>query len=77
MNLHNDIRRHLLNLLDRPADETQLNQALRLLSKWRSVLIRNRLLLQQGTVVMEGVLEGLDFHGLCRGTPYREAARLL
>lgn len=61
MNLHHDVRMHLLNLLDRPADETRLNQALRLLSKWRSVLIRNRLLLQQGTVVMEGILEGLDF----------------
>ncbi len=61
MNLHHDVRMHLLNLLDRPADEPRLNQALRLLSKWRSVLIRNRLLLQQGTVVMEGILEGLDF----------------
>lgn len=59
--MHNDIRQRLLQLLDQPADAVQLNDALRLLSKWRSVLIQNTLLQQQGTLVMEGVLEGLDF----------------
>lgn len=39
----------------------QLNSVLRLLSKWRSVLIQNTLLQHQGTVVMEGPLKGLNF----------------
>jgi hypothetical protein len=43
------------------ASQTQLNNALRLLSKWRSVLIQNTLLKQQGTVVMQGPLAGMDF----------------
>ena len=42
-------------------EQTQLNLALRLLSKWRSVLIQNTLLQQQGTLVMQGPLQGLDF----------------
>ena len=47
--------------LDHGAEQAQLNNALRLLSKWRSVLIQNTLLQQQGTVVMQGPLQGLDF----------------
>jgi hypothetical protein len=43
------------------AEQAQLNNALRLLSKWRSVLIQNTLLQQSGTVVMQGPLQGLDF----------------
>ena len=43
------------------AEQAQLNNALRLLSKWRSVLIQNTLLQQQGTIVMQGPLQGLDF----------------
>ena len=39
----------------------QLNNALRLLAKWRSVLIQNTLLQHQGTVVMQGPLAGMDF----------------
>lgn len=46
---------------DSRAEQAQLNNALRLLSKWRSVLIQNTLLQQQGTVVMQGPLQGLDF----------------
>ena len=42
-------------------EAAQLNNALRLLSKWRSVLIQNTLLQQQGTVVMQGPLAGMDF----------------
>ena len=42
-------------------EQAQLNNALRLLSKWRSVLIQNTLLQQQGTIVMQGPLAGLDF----------------
>jgi len=43
------------------AEQDQLNNALRLLSKWRSVLIQNTLLREQGTKVMQGPLSGLDF----------------
>lgn len=61
--LHTTVREQLLGSLNQPAaDEiAQLNNALRLLSKWRSVLIQNTLLQKQGTVVMQGPLQGLDF----------------
>ena len=42
-------------------EAAQLNNALRLLSKWRSVLIQNTLLQQQGTSVMQGPLVGMNF----------------
>ena len=63
MTLHNQILQQLQSQLAAPqADEiAQLNNALRLLSKWRSVLIQNTLLQQQGTVVMQGPLQGMDF----------------
>ena len=63
MTLHRNIRQQLQAQLAEPqADEvSQLNNALRLLSKWRSVLIQNTVLKQQGTMVMEGPLQGLDF----------------
>ena len=63
MKLHEQIRQQLQTALAQPAGDcvAQLNDALRLLSKWRSVLIQNTLLQQQGTVVMEGPLAGLDF----------------
>lgn len=63
MSLHANVRQQLLGNLTLPqADEAaQLNDALRLLSKWRSVLIQNTVLQQQGTLVMNGPLKGLDF----------------
>lgn len=63
MTFHANVRQQLLAQLTQPqANEVeQLNNALRLLSKWRSVLIQNTLSQQQGTVVMEGPLKGLDF----------------
>lgn len=63
MSLHATIRGQLLNQLGAAADDEigQLNNALRLLSKWRSVLIQNTVLKQQGTVVLQGPLQGLDF----------------
>lgn len=63
MSLHSQIRQQLLDNLTPPQAEeaAQLNNALRLLSKWRSVLIQNTILQQQGTVVMDGPLKGLDF----------------
>lgn len=63
MSIHANVRQQLLGgLAASPNDEAaQLNNALRLLSKWRSVLIQNTLLQHNGTVVMEGPLKGLDF----------------
>jgi len=63
MTLHASIRQQLQSQLatPQPDEVTQLNNALRLLSKWRSVLIQNTLLQQQGTVVMQGPLKGMDF----------------
>ena len=40
---------------------SQLNDALRLLSKWRSELIRNTMVQREGTKVLDGPLKGLDF----------------
>jgi hypothetical protein len=61
--LHTNIRQQLQVQLAQPHtdDVGQLNNALRLLSKWRSVLIQNALLQHNGTVVMQGPLQGLDF----------------
>lgn len=62
MSLEQNIQNQLLSQLqEKQADHAQLNNALRLLSKWRSVLIQNTLLSQQGTVVMQGPLAGMDF----------------
>lgn len=63
MTLHSSIRQQLHGQLALPhSDEvSQLNDALRLLGKWRSVLIQNTIVQQQGTVVMSGPLQGLDF----------------
>lgn len=65
MSLHAAVRTQLLEQLGTPPagglEVTQLNNALRLLSKWRSVLIQNTLLKQHGTLVMQGPLKGLDF----------------
>jgi hypothetical protein len=63
MSLYSQIRQQLqaLSAQPKPDEAGQLNEALRLLSKWRSVLIQNTVLKHQGTVVMEGPLQGLDF----------------
>ena len=62
MSLEQNIQSQLLTQLQgAQASQAQLNNALRLLSKWRSVLIQNTLLQAQGTVVMQGPLAGMDF----------------
>ena len=62
MSLEQNIQSQLLTQLQvAQVSRTQLNNALRLLSKWRSVLIQNTLLQQQGTVVIQGPLLGMDF----------------
>lgn len=64
--INQNVHKNLQTILSQAAsdvasEQAQLNNALRLLSKWRSVLIQNTLLQQQGTVVMQGPLAGMDF----------------
>lgn len=69
--LHSQVRQRLLADLNRATDAastadpgreaTELNNALRLLAKWRSVLLQNTVLAQTGTVVWQGPLKGMDF----------------
>ncbi len=62
MTFHAQIRQQLTaQLVSASEDQASLNNALRLLSKWRSVLIQNTLLQKNGTMVMQGPLQGLDF----------------
>ena len=62
MSLDQNIQTQLLSQLqETQASQSQLNNALRLLSKWRSVLIQNTLLKHQGTLFMQGPLVGMDF----------------
>lgn len=63
--LNNSIHAQLRGLLaaaeGKDTTPAQLNNALRLLSKWRSVLIQNTVLEHNGTSVWQGPLKGLDF----------------
>ena len=63
MNLHQSIHQRLGQMLSAPGGDTQegLNNALRLLGKWRSILIQNTLIQQEGTSVLSGPLKGLKF----------------
>ncbi len=63
MSWHGDIRAQLqAELAPSVGDEVaQLNRGLRLLGKWRSVLIQNTVLKQHGLRVWQGPLKGLDF----------------
>ena len=63
MSLASHIKRQLqANLSQLSGDNNEtLNDSLRLLAKWRSVLIQNTFLEREGTVVLQGPLAGLDF----------------
>ena len=62
MSLHDQVNAKLMALFDGASDQrAALNEGLRLLGKWRSVLIANTLLQNNGTKVMQGPLRGLDF----------------
>ena len=63
MNLNTTTRLHVQRNLaeSQPNEQAQLNDALRHLSKWRSVLIQNTLLQQNGAVVLDGPFKGMDF----------------
>ena len=63
MSLASDVKRQLIADLSREAGEPNLtlNNGLRLLCKWRSVLIQNTLIANEGTKVLQGPLAGMDF----------------
>ena len=63
MSLAKNITQQLLAGLSQETNDPNatLNNSLRLLSKWRSVLIQNTLLEKEGTKVLQGPLQGLDF----------------
>jgi hypothetical protein len=63
MSLHASVRQQLQNQLagSQSDEQRQLNDALRLLSKWRSILIQNTLLQHNGLRVMDGPFKGMDF----------------
>lgn len=62
MNLHQHIHAQLLALLNQsPASEASLDNALRLLAKYRSTLLQNTLVQQHGTKVIGGAFAGMDF----------------
>jgi SAM-dependent methyltransferase len=63
MNLAQAIKSQLGSIImnNNSSDNESLNNALRLLSKWRSVLIQNTVLKYSGTIVSQGPLAGLDF----------------
>ena len=63
VSLHETVLRKLTTSLPVSRDVTanDLNGALRLLAKWRSVLIQNTLLRDSGTIVGQGPFRGLDF----------------
>jgi hypothetical protein len=61
MALAEKISSQAISMLSNKADNVTLNNALRLLSKWRSILIQNTLLEKEGTRVLQGPLKGLDF----------------
>lgn len=63
MSLHIKIREKTIRDLSASHDDevAQLNNSLRLLSKWRSLLVQNALLKEEGTKVLEGPFKGMDF----------------
>ena len=63
MSLAKNITQQLLANLSQETDNpnASLNNSLRLLSKWRSVLIQNTLIEQEGTKVLQGPLAGMEF----------------
>lgn len=63
MNLSDSITSRLRKIISsRESNATdRLNSSLRLLAKWRSVLIQNTILKDSGTEVLQGPFEGLEF----------------
>ena len=55
------IHDQLSELLEQDPSQAQLNQAMRLLAKWRAKLLENTLINQHGTKVLSGPFAGLDY----------------
>ncbi|MBS1300808.1 class I SAM-dependent methyltransferase [Loktanella sp. SALINAS62] len=69
------VTRDVLAILDGPADNQRLEQALRHLSKWRARLIENTLTAREGRKVLSGPFKGLNYD--TRATEGAGAARLI
>jgi hypothetical protein len=63
MSFHEKIRGDLIRILDREETDkiSQLNNSMRLLAKWRSVLIQNTVLQHEGKIVLGGPFRGMEF----------------
>jgi hypothetical protein len=66
LSINQQVHKSLQSMLSKAAinkasEQIQLNNALRLLSKWRNGLIQNTLLSAQGDVVMQGPFAGMQF----------------
>ena len=63
MNLTERVTTDVLNIIknDNKNKSGQLINALRHLAKWRSLLIQNTIVERSGTIVLQGLLSGLDF----------------
>ena len=77
MTLHENVRKQLLRSLEQPTDNEidQLNNAFRLLAKWRSILISNTIITSHNTHVLQGPMQGLDY--VASGSEGCLAARLI
>jgi len=60
MTLHENVRAQLLQSLQKPADNEidQLNNAFRLLAKWRSILISNTIIAPMRPMCCKGQCRG-------------------
>ncbi len=63
MSLHEKIRTDIIDSLSREESDkiNQLNNSMRLLAKWRSVLIQNTVLQNEGKIVLGGPFRGMEF----------------
>ena len=63
MNLHEKIRKDLITSLKKEEGDKigQLNNSMRLLAKWRSVLIQNTILKKEGAIILGGPFQGMEF----------------
>ena len=66
MNLHQNVKYKLLTSFEEESlneinQINELNNALRLLSKWKSILITNTYIENEGLKVFQGPFEGMKF----------------
>ena len=62
MSFHENIARQASEVLSQSADHAvDLNNTMRLLAKWRSILIANTLIKAEGICVQQGPLSGMEF----------------